>query len=130
MPFRGDDTGLSAKIEDIELRLRTIERLALSGDTALSAYQLAVIDGFTGSVTEWLASLKGEAGSIDGSSHTVLTDRDVVDQHPISAISSLQGILDTTVINGGGVSTIMVITSAAYALLTPPDASTLYMVVG
>lgn len=32
------------------------------GDTGASAYDIAVENGFTGTVTEWLASLKGEKG--------------------------------------------------------------------
>lgn len=32
------------------------------GDTGKSAYEIAVVNGFTGTETEWLASLKGEQG--------------------------------------------------------------------
>ena len=35
---------------------------AVAGSDGLSAYQIAVNHGFTGSETEWLASLKGERG--------------------------------------------------------------------
>lgn len=35
---------------------------ALKGDTGMSAYDLAVANGYAGSETEWLNSLKGEAG--------------------------------------------------------------------
>lgn len=35
---------------------------ALKGDDGKSAYQLAVDNGYSGTETEWLASLKGSAG--------------------------------------------------------------------
>ena len=35
---------------------------ALKGDPGMSAYDLAVVNGYSGSETEWLNSLKGEAG--------------------------------------------------------------------
>lgn len=34
-----------------------------SGEDGLSAYELAVLEGFTGSLEEWLASLKGADGA-------------------------------------------------------------------
>ena len=34
----------------------------IKGDPGSSAYEIAVENGFTGSETEWLASLKGEKG--------------------------------------------------------------------
>lgn len=34
----------------------------LTGVKGLSAYELAVLNGYTGTLTEWLASLKGEKG--------------------------------------------------------------------
>lgn len=33
-----------------------------TGDNGLSAYQLAVLEGYTGTLTQWLASLRGAAG--------------------------------------------------------------------
>ncbi|WP_353726317.1 collagen-like protein [Lactiplantibacillus plantarum] len=35
------------------------------GDDGLSAYQVAVINGYHGSQTDWLASLKGDTGTVD-----------------------------------------------------------------
>lgn len=35
------------------------------GDDGLSAYQIAVINGYHGSQTDWLASLKGDTGTVD-----------------------------------------------------------------
>lgn len=35
----------------------------IKGDPGKSAYELAVENGFTGTVQEWLASLKGESGN-------------------------------------------------------------------
>ncbi|MBH5331663.1 hypothetical protein [Lactiplantibacillus plantarum] len=35
------------------------------GDDGLSAYQVAVINGYKGSQTDWLASLKGDTGTVD-----------------------------------------------------------------
>lgn len=34
-----------------------------SGRDGLSAYEIAVLDGFKGTESEWLASLKGETGN-------------------------------------------------------------------
>lgn len=38
--------------------------LALKGENGKSAYQLAMEKGFVGTEAEWIASLKGETGSI------------------------------------------------------------------
>ena len=38
----------------------------LPGANGLSAYQIAVNNGFVGTETQWLASLKGEPGTIEG----------------------------------------------------------------
>lgn len=40
-----------------------------AGDNGLSAYQLAVAEGFTGTVQEWLASLKGDKGEKGSTVH-------------------------------------------------------------
>ncbi|AWI39527.1 hypothetical protein LpLQ80_02990 [Lactiplantibacillus plantarum] len=45
------------------------------GDDGLSAYQVAVINGYHGSQTDWLASLKGDKGDTpDLSNYTTVTD--------------------------------------------------------
>lgn len=38
----------------------TTEPLLVKGDTGLSAYELAVVNGFTGTLQEWLDSLRVE----------------------------------------------------------------------
>lgn len=38
------------------------EPILVSSSEAADAYQLAVADGFVGTLTQWLASLKGEQG--------------------------------------------------------------------
>ncbi|MGX9766990.1 hypothetical protein ACWYXE_12705 [Lactiplantibacillus argentoratensis] len=40
------------------------------GDDGLSAYQVAVINGYKGSQTDWLASLKGDTGTVDNAGLT------------------------------------------------------------
>lgn len=40
------------------------------GDDGLSAYQIAVINGYHGSQTDWLASLKGDTGTVDNAGLT------------------------------------------------------------
>ncbi len=42
-----------------------------SGSDGKSAYQLAVDNGYSGTITEWLASLKGDSGNLNGTSDSV-----------------------------------------------------------
>lgn len=42
-----------------------------SGSDGKSAYQLAVDNGYSGTITEWLASLKGDSGNSNGTSDSV-----------------------------------------------------------
>jgi hypothetical protein len=61
-----------------------INGYGVSGADGKSAYELAVENGFTGTVEELLDSLKGESGSsVDPS---VITDavNDYLDEHPVS----------------------------------------------
>lgn len=61
-------TNVTAAIYDLDGRLHTLEQNPASGSqgpagpAGASAYQVAVSNGFTGTETEWLVSLKGEKG--------------------------------------------------------------------
>ena len=48
----------------LEINLNTI-CIGNAGDDGLSAYQIAVNNGFIGTEPEWLDSLKGDSGSVD-----------------------------------------------------------------
>lgn len=83
----------------------------------ISAYSIAVQNGFEGTEQEWLASLKGPEGksayesAVDAGfegtieqwleqlggivDHNVLLNRDASDCHPISAIKDLEKELDS-----------------------------------
>lgn len=54
----------------------------------LTAYEMAVNHGFTGTKDQWIAFLCGNFDKI--TDHTTMTNRDADDQHPISAISGLE----------------------------------------
>ena len=54
----------------------------------LTAYEMAVNHGFTGTKEQWIAMLCGNFDKL--TDHTTMTNRDADDQHPISAISGLQ----------------------------------------
>jgi hypothetical protein len=78
----------SSNVEDLDLKFVNgaivINGSGVSGADGKSAYELAVENGFTGTVEEWLDSLKGEPGSsVDPS---VITDavNDYLDKHPVS----------------------------------------------
>jgi hypothetical protein len=51
------------KLHDRDGELYTIINNMPDGKSGQSAYELAVTDGFVGSVTDWLSSLKGDAGA-------------------------------------------------------------------
>ena len=51
------------KLGDVEPLIGTFEGETLRG---YDAYTIAVMHGFEGTIEEWLASLKGEPGSLDG----------------------------------------------------------------
>lgn len=51
----GENTPMPVQISGVE---------SIKGEDGASAYQVAVNNGFTGTETEWLASLKGEKGDI------------------------------------------------------------------
>lgn len=61
---------------------------SLIGPAGKSAYELAVDNGFEGSIDEWLDQI---GGIVD---HNVLLGRDANDSHPISAITDLDENLD------------------------------------
>lgn len=53
-----DDESISSYAE----KINTMSVVGEKGDPGASAYEIAVSNGFTGTETEWLASLKGEKG--------------------------------------------------------------------
>ncbi|PZR78896.1 MAG: hypothetical protein DI537_41660 [Stutzerimonas stutzeri] len=61
-------TNVTAAIYDLDGRLHTLEQnpgggsQGPAGPAGASAYQVAVSNGFTGTETEWLATLKGDKG--------------------------------------------------------------------
>lgn len=63
------------------------------GPPGLSAYEVAVSNGFSGSEKDWLAHLKGEPGESGPpgtTDHRALTHREDEDAHPIEAITGLK----------------------------------------
>lgn len=55
-------------VETLNLARKYADKLiqgegAIQGKDGLSAYEVAVNEGFTGTEAEWLASLKGETGN-------------------------------------------------------------------
>lgn len=74
--------------------------LITSGPQGQSAYQVAVANGFVGTVTEWLASLVGPAGNAEGivlDTDPRLTDArtPVAHNHVIGDVAGLQAALDS-----------------------------------
>jgi hypothetical protein len=61
----------------------------LAGSNGLSAYQIAVENGFVGTVTEWLASLQGEQGA--PSDATLKTNVETL-TGSLDAVTSLRGV--------------------------------------
>lgn len=82
--------------------------------TNLSSYTGLDVRYYTETETDTL--LAGKANT----SHT----------HAISDVTGLQAALDSKVVNGGSVATILKITQAAYDALGTKDANTLYVIVG
>lgn len=56
----------------IKPKIPTIQ--GVKGDTGLSAYQLAINNGYTGTEAEWLASLKGADGDPGKDSSSIIVD--------------------------------------------------------
>lgn len=69
------------------------------GGRGYSAYEIAVQEGFEGTEEEWLASLVGPPGpqGEPASDHSALTNRDLPDQHPMSAITGLEEAIQQAV---------------------------------
>lgn len=69
------------------------------GGRGYSAYEIAVQEGFEGTEEEWLASLVGPPGpqGDPASDHSTLTNRDLPDQHPMSAITGLEEAIQQAV---------------------------------
>ena len=89
----------------------------LAGSNGLSAYQIAVEDGFVGTVTEWLASLQGEQGA--PSDATLKTNVETL-TGSLDAVTSLRGVSFDWLENGS--SEIGVIAQEVEAVL--PDVVT------
>jgi len=65
LPPGGPVTGaevLEAEQDGVSVRLPASALRGQTGAAGLSAYQVAVADGFSGTVTQWLASLDGDKG--------------------------------------------------------------------
>jgi len=62
------------------------------GPAGLSAYQLAVQDGFVGTLTEWLASLKGAQG--DGGTNTPTPGADGLSAYQLAVQAGFSGDLN------------------------------------
>lgn len=60
---------------------------SLVGPEGKSAYEIAVENGFNGTIDQWLSQIGGVAD------HNVLLNRDDQDCHPISAITGLKSEL-------------------------------------
>lgn len=72
-----------------------------------SAYEIAVIDGFAGTQTEWSLSLKGDKGDKGDTGDNGST---IIDQNTQQAIKVWTG------------------TQAQYVAVTPKDVNTLYVI--
>lgn len=68
---------------------------ALVGDPGKSAYEIAVSNGFTGTETEWLESIKGESGA-DG---IYVTSMNVSDDNKVTALLSNGNTLQVGTLN-------------------------------
>jgi hypothetical protein len=79
------ERNLSTRSGDIKLTIEGVE-----GPPGLSAYEVAVENGFVGTEAEWLASLGGTAGG-GVSSHAELTGL-ATSGHPASAITGLHAV--------------------------------------
>ena len=76
------------------------------GGDWLSAYEVAVNNGFVWTEAEWLASLQGEPWSVV---HNELTGREANNAHPISSITGLQDELNNkqeTLVSGTNIKTV------------------------
>lgn len=87
MPF-DFTTGLN-DVTDFNMNLQDF--VALKGDDGLSAYQVALNNGFKGTEQEWLDSLKGEDGKdgIDGKDGQTYDDTEIISR--IAALESASG---------------------------------------
>lgn len=75
------------------------------GEDGLSAYELAVQEGFVGTLEEWLASLQGEDGTDGAAAQTYESVSKNLNSHPYQ-LNYSSGILTSIVYDLGGGSSI------------------------
>lgn len=75
-----------------------------------SAYEVAIANGFAGTQTEWLESLKGDAGADGNDGQDGVNGDTIIDQRTQMPIKMWTG------------------TQSQYDAVTPKDASTLYVI--
>ena len=80
-----------------------------SGNVGLSAYQVAVANGFVGSEAQWLDSLVGPAGDVDVSFETVSRNLDAADAAVttnsigvVTEVTYSNGVVKSFTFTGGG----------------------------
>lgn len=113
--FALDTTNDVLKIGDGQTRWMDLKGFKTDG-SGLSAYGVAVQNGFTGTQTEWLESLRSETAP-----HNSLTNRTASDAHPISSITNLTNTLDAKL-------NYVVLDESDYYALEVKDPGTLYVV--
>lgn len=69
MSYRDNAQGAAGRFSEVEYRLRALERLTRAVgkvDDVEAAYDAAVLDGFEGTVVEWIESIAGTASASSG----------------------------------------------------------------